>query len=190
MGPWTNSLKALAFSGGAFILAQALPGERITDGAMPRGLTQGGVVQGEAMSKGVMSGKARLAEKLIPAGPIFISIFMIFCGIEHFVYDRFVATLVPAWIPGAMFWTYFAGVALIGAGLAIALQIKRALVAMLLGVMIFLWLLMLHIPRAVADPIGLKGNECVSVFEALSFSGFAFVLAVISGRRLRHGLAA
>ncbi|MDP4216357.1 MAG: hypothetical protein Q8927_09155 [Bacteroidota bacterium] len=153
MGPWTNSLKTLTFSGGALLLAKALPG------------------------KG-----PGLVEKVVPAAPLFIAIFLIFCGIEHFVYAPFVATLVPAWIPGAMFWTYFAGAALIAAGLGILLPMTRRLAAALLGAMIFLWLLMLHIPRAVADPIGLNGNECVSVFEALSFSGFAFVLAVISGR--------
>jgi uncharacterized membrane protein len=153
MGPWTNSLKALTFSGGAFILAQALPG------------------------KG-----SGLAEKIAPAAPLFMAIFMIFCGIEHFVYANGVATLVPAWIPGALFWTYFAGTALIAAGLGLLLPATRRLAAFLLGTMIFLWVLLLHIPRAVADPIGLKANECVSVLEALSFSGFAFVLALISGQ--------
>jgi uncharacterized membrane protein len=170
MGPWTNSLKSLTFSGGAFILAQALAVER-------------SVLPHPPSSTAGTSWYTRLAEKIAPAGPAFISIFMIFCGIEHFVYPAFVATLVPAWIPGAMFWTYFAGVALIAAGLGIFLPATRRLAAALLGTMIFLWLLMLHIPRAVADPIGLKANECVSVLEALSFSGFAMVLAAISGRR-------
>jgi uncharacterized membrane protein len=160
MGPWTNSLKALTFSGGAFILAQALDGK----------------------TTGQAEETPGLAEKIAPAAPIFISIFMIFCGIEHFVYADFVATLVPAWIPGALFWAYFAGGALIAAGLGILLPATRRLAAALLGTMLFLWLLMLHIPRAAADPIGLKANECVSVLEALSFSGFALVLALNSAR--------
>jgi uncharacterized membrane protein YphA (DoxX/SURF4 family) len=167
MGAWTNSLKTLTLSGGAFIVAASLPVQHYS-------------------SPEHVSSLSRWLEKCIPAGPVFMSVFMIFCGIEHFVYANFVATLVPSWIPGPVFWTYFAGVALIGAGVAIILRIKIRLVATLLGIMIFLWFLFLHIPRAIADPTGAKGNECVSVFEALCFSGFAFVLAAItsSGSRV------
>jgi uncharacterized membrane protein len=160
MGAWTNSLKTLTLSGGAFLVAASM-----TD---------------ENNARGKNSPLAAWLEKFLPAAPVFISIFMIFCGIEHFVYADFVAMLVPAWIPPAMFWTYFAGVALIGAGAAIILKIKVRTVATLLGVMIFLWLLVLHIPRAVADPAGHDENEVTSVFEALCFSGFAFVLAAIT----------
>jgi len=42
--------------------------------------------------------------------------------------------------------------------------------------MIFLWFLVLHIPRGIADPEGLKGNEITSVFEALGFAGIALVI--------------
>lgn len=95
----------------------------------------------------------------------------------HFIYTDFVATLVPEWIPGPVFWTRFAGVALIGSGLAIMINIQQHTAALLLGIMIFLWLLLLHIPRAIADPHSGDGNEWTSVFEALAFSGIAFLLA-------------
>jgi uncharacterized membrane protein len=160
MGAWTNSLKTLTLSGGAFLLAASMTNEN--------------------SDRGKNSPLSVWLEKLIPAAPVFISFFLIFCGIEHFVYPDFVATLVPTWIPPAMFWTYFAGVALIGAGAAIILKIKVKAVATLLGTMIFLWLLVLHIPRAIADPAGHDENELTSVFEALCFSGFAFVLAAIT----------
>jgi hypothetical protein len=45
--------------------------------------------------------------------------------------------------------------------------------------MIFLWVLMLHIPRAIADPYTNVGNEWASVFEALAFSGMAFMLTAL-----------
>jgi hypothetical protein len=50
--------------------------------------------------------------------------------------------------------------------------------------MIFLWFIMLHIPRAIADPHSGNGNEWTSVFEALAFSGIAFLMAAVpdSGR--------
>jgi hypothetical protein len=34
----------------------------------------------------------------------------------------------------------------------------------------------LHIPRGIADPHSGDGNEWTSVFEALSFSGIAFLI--------------
>jgi len=107
----------------------------------------------------------------------FFSIMLIIFGIDHFLYTEFVAPLVPDWIPGHIFWTYFGAVALIASGLCIMLKIKIRLVGMLLGTMLLLWFIVLHIPRAIADPYAGKGNEITSVFQALAFSGIAFVIA-------------
>ena len=153
LGVWSNPLKELVFAGGAFAIA----------GMYPRCEKERGLM--------------RFLDKFIPFAGIFTSITMILFGVDHFLYADFVVKLMPVWIPGTLFWTYFAGVALIGAGIAIILKIKLKLSAILLGVMIFLWLIMLHIPRAIADPYGAQGNELTSVFEALGFSGVAFMLA-------------
>jgi uncharacterized membrane protein len=153
LGAWTHALKELAFSGGAFCVAGSLPPADSTGGAV------------------------RFLEKLIPLGRIFFSITMITFGIDHFLYPGFVATLVPAWIPAPVFWTYFAGVALVGAGVAIIAKTQLRLVGILLGTMIFLWFVFLHIPRGMADPFGGNGNEITSVIQSFGFSGIAFVLA-------------
>jgi hypothetical protein len=50
--------------------------------------------------------------------------------------------------------------------------------------MLFLWVILLHIPRAIADPHSGNGNEWTSVFQALAFSGIAFIL---SGRTSQAG---
>jgi hypothetical protein len=161
LGTWTNALKELAFAGGAFAAAGSYATETVD-------------------SKSFL---ITWLEKLIPFGSIFFSITMIAFGISHFVYVGFVEKLVPAWIPGHIFWTYFAGVALIGSGVSIMFKIKVKEVALLLGIMIFLWFIVLHIPRAIADPFGNKGNELTSVFQALGFSGIAFVLSGIAARK-------
>jgi hypothetical protein len=155
LGTWTKALKELAFSGGAFILAGSYSGDNFK-------------------SKSVL---INLLKKIIPFGRVFFSITMIMFGIDHFLYTEYVAPLVPVWIPGHNFWTYFAGVALIGSGVGIIARIKMTLVASLLGIMIFLWFIFLHIPRAIADPYGSRGNEMTSVFQSLGFSGVAFVIA-------------
>ncbi len=156
LGSWTDPLKELALSGGAFVIA--------------RSYEEGGVYKGN-------SGSRRFTGVLISCGRVFFSIMMIVFGIDHFLYTQFVATLVPTWIPGHIFWTYFAGIALIASGVCIVLKIKLKLVGILLGIMLFLWFVILHIPRAIADPYVDKGNEVTSVFEALAFSGVAFVIA-------------
>jgi uncharacterized membrane protein len=163
LGVWTNPLKELVLAGGAFAVAGSFCTGRAPD---------------EKRSLLI-----KLLEKFIPLGGIFLSITMILFGIDHFLYGEFVSKLVPAWIPGQLFWTYFAGVALIGSGVAIILKVKLKLVAILLGIMIFLWLVVLHIPRAIADPYSDKGNELTSVFEALGFSGIALIVAFGYDRR-------
>ena len=159
LGLWTDPLKELALSGGAFIIAGLSP----DTSAKYAFLT--------------------VTEKLIPFGKFFFSITMIAFGIDHFFYTEFVATLVPAWVPDHTFWAYLAGVALIGSGVAIILKIKRRRIALLTSIMIFLWLIVLHIPRAIAEPYVAKGNEITSVFQALAFSGIALGIVLTPKKR-------
>jgi uncharacterized membrane protein YphA (DoxX/SURF4 family) len=149
LGAWTNSFKILTLAGGAFAVAASLP-----------------------------SGETSNADRRLTSfGCFMLAITSVAFGIDHFLYVDFVASLVPAWMPGHVFWTYFCGVALFAAGAGMIFGIKARMAAGLLGAMIFAWLLMLHIPRAIADPHSLNGNEWTSVFEALSFSGIAFILS-------------
>jgi uncharacterized membrane protein YphA (DoxX/SURF4 family) len=115
----------------------------------------------------------------IPVGRNFYAIMLVIFGFEHFLYADGVRLLVPTWIPGDLFWTYFAAIALMGAGISLILRIRVRLVATLLGIMVLIWFLILHIPRAVVAPVTDKGNELSSVFESLGVSGIAFVIASI-----------
>lgn len=157
LGAWTNAFKILAFSGSAFIIA------------------------GSFKKNDNSSGLSNALESLVPLGRFFFGVMLFVFGIDHFLYAQGVATLVPEWIPGSMFWTYFAGVALIGAGGSIIFKFQLQVVAVLTGIMIFIWFLILHIPRAVAMPDLLNGNEITSVMQSLAFSGVSFVLAFTQG---------
>ena len=154
-GLWTSAGKALALSGGSFLVAGSLPVKM--DGPT-----------------NALARVARVMEKFIPLGRFFLAAFLILCGIEHFMYVEIVTSMVPSWIPGGVFWTYFAGVALIagGAGMCVPLTLRPAAAGA--GLMIFIWVVILHIPRAVAMR---NSNETTAVFEALAFSGVAFILA-------------
>ena len=155
LGTWSFAFKALALAGGGFAVAGAY----------------------SKHGNAIESTPLQWLEKIIPWGGVFFSITMIVFGVIHFLYADAVTMLVPEWIPGRIFWTYFAGVALIGSGAAIILRKKLQTVGNLLGLMIFLWFILLHIPRAFADPVDNLGNEVTSAFQALGFSGIAFVIA-------------
>ncbi|MGA8308848.1 MAG: DoxX family membrane protein [Terriglobales bacterium] len=96
-------------------------------------------------------------------------------GTQHFLYAKFVATLVPSWIPGHLFWAYFVGVAFVAAALAIAIGKSARLAATLLGLMFFLWVISLHLPRVAAAVH--NGDEWTSAFVALAMCGGSWVLA-------------
>jgi uncharacterized membrane protein len=112
---------------------------------------------------------------------------MILGGVQHFIYTQFVATLVPQWIPYPVFWARFAGVALLAGGAGLLVTRTARLAAALSGVMIFLWVVLLHVPRAMAAPPAQTRNEWTAVFEALAFSGIALTIAGAHGARSRAG---
>lgn len=121
-------------------------------------------------------GGAAILMGRIPIGAVFLSVFLIVCGLPHFVYADFVLTLVPSWIPpGQRFWTWFTGVALIAGGVGILVPRTARLAAMMSALMIFLWVLLLHIPRALAGPQ--HAFETAGIFEALALSGVALLVA-------------
>jgi uncharacterized membrane protein YphA (DoxX/SURF4 family) len=153
--------KALALGGGAFVIA----------GTFPRGERGSG--------RGLSSATGPL-DRMIPLGRFMLAPQMIIAGTEHFIYARFVYDLVPAWIPGHPFWTYFTGAALIAGGLGLLLRQTARLAAGLLGAIIFVWVLVLHLPRAFTYD---NANEWTSVFQALAMSGIAFILAATPLKR-------
>jgi uncharacterized membrane protein len=121
---------------------------------------------------------AGLSHRWLYVARVLLGAFLISSGIQHFLFVPFVATLVPAWIPGAQFWTYFSAVALIAGGLGLIVPWTARLAGLLSGLMIFLWFVMLHIPRALAAADAASSrNEWTAVFEALAMSGIALILA-------------
>ena len=171
----TLSLALAGLLGGLFLFCH-VPYELWVD---PAGRSIGG--WNNALKESAMVGGALMVAGSYRGefgyGRIFFAVTMIVFGLEHFLYAEFVQYLVPGWIPGHLFWTYFAGAALIAAGLGFILRVQLRLAGLLLGGVIFIWFLVLHIPRAVAAPVTDKGNELASVFESLGFSGIAFLIA-------------
>jgi uncharacterized membrane protein YphA (DoxX/SURF4 family) len=119
-------------------------------------------------------------EAVMPFGRILFCITIIRFGAGHFLHTTHDAALIPAWIPWHKFWTYFTGAALVGSGAAIVAKFNLRPIATLLGTMLFLWVVMLHIPRALADPHSGQGNEIESASHALADSGTALLIACMA----------
>ena len=154
-GRWTGAGKALVMCGGALCIALSLS-------------------EGQRGRRSGPWASASVRDGVILWGRVSLGAFMILCGIQHFKFAQFVATLVPAWIPGALFWTYFAGIALIAGGLGIIVSRVSRLAALLSGAMIFSWVFLVHIPLVLKNPQ--STGDVAAVFEALAFSGVAFLL--------------
>lgn len=151
-GTWTMAGKALTFTGGALAIAGTRPI---------------GVHRGTPLSRFM-----NLRREFIVYGAICLGLFMVMTGIQHFIFTEFVASLIPVWFPGdSVLWTYFAGVALIAGGIGLNVPPTARLAAYLSGSMIFSWFWIVHIPRTFASV-----SDGMAVFEALAFSGIAFVL--------------
>jgi len=125
-----------------------------------------------------------LLDKLIASGPYLFAISSIVFGITHFLIPQFIASLVPAWVPGGLFWAYLTGTAFIAAGISIATGVMARWGAFWLGVMFFLWFLVLHAPRVVIHPH--TPAEWSSAFIALGMCGGCWILAGHSVVRRRQ----
>ena len=135
----------------------------------------GGVWTNAGKALALAGGALLVAGLFRTVGRALLSAFLILGGIQHFLYPGFVAALVPHWMPWHLFWTYLAAVALIAGGIGLHVRSTRELAGLLTGTMIFLWVFLLHIPRALAAPR--NTNETTAVFEALAFSGIAWLAA-------------
>ena len=85
--------------------------------------------------------------------------------------------MVPSYMPWRLFWLYFVGVALIAASLSIATKIQVRWSGLLVGIMMFLFVAMLHLPGAIS--VGGRMPWTVVIRE-MSFGGGAWVLAGIA----------
>jgi uncharacterized membrane protein len=97
-------------------------------------------------------GSARGLDKLIWFGPFLLAIAIAIFGADHFVAPKSVATIVPKWMPWRLFWAYFVGTALVAAALSFATKVYWRLAAAMFGIMLFLFVLMMHIPNLFLFP--------------------------------------
>lgn len=102
-------------------------------------------------------------------------------GVQHFMYAEFVAGLVPAYFPVRIFWALLTGTAMIAAGLSFIFNKKAPLAAALLGVMIAIFIFLIHIPTLAGEAA--TNINWTRALQDVSIAGSAFILAGILSKR-------
>jgi uncharacterized membrane protein len=126
-------------------------------------------------------------DKLIPFGRLFYAIPMAVFAAEHFTFTDSVLLIVPSWIPAHRFWFYCVAIALIAAAFSIIFKVRAQLAFTLLGIMLFLFVVLIHIPNVVATPQD-RIRWAVALRD-LAFSGGAFAFAGSQAKSLSAGAA-
>lgn len=128
---------------------------------------------------------ARGLDKLIVLGSVFVAAPLAVFSADHFMTPLDIMQMVPVWVPGRLFWTYFVGCALLAAAISLVATKFVRLSTTLLGVMFFLFVLMMDLPAAIASPGDRLGWNFV--LRQSAFAGGAWALAGTQSRGWQTG---
>jgi uncharacterized membrane protein len=120
--------------------------------------------------------EAKGLDKVVVFGPLFLAVPMAVFGADHYMFWRSMGPMVPSWIPWHPFWILFVGTALIAAAVSIVVRRYDSLAATLLGIMIFLFVVLIHVPNLIEIP-GDRFLLAVALRDT-SFSAGAFAYAL------------
>jgi uncharacterized membrane protein len=166
MDDWANAYKSMALFGGALIIAASFFKE---DNNTLTGSRFNGSLQ----------------KSLVAVGTLLLSVYFIACGYAHFKFAKFVEIFIPDYIPFHAFWTYFCGICLFAGGAGLLIPQTRRRAALLSGIMIAGWFILLHIPRFFANTN--DAGDRMGLCESFTFAGIFFVLAGMFSVKKQHG---
>jgi hypothetical protein len=114
-------------------------------------------------------------DKIVALRHVCFAIPLAVFGALHLFGAQLLIGIVPPYMPWRLFWVYAIGCALIAASVSIATRIAVRWSGLLFGIMMFLFVAMIHLPGAVA-----RGHERLLwtiVFREMSFGGAGWILA-------------
>src|SRR5215813_10461348 len=126
--------------------------------------------------------RARGLDRIVALTNLCFAIPLAVFGAEHFSLGKAMIGLVPLYMPVRLFWIYFVGVALIIASLSIATKILVRWSGLLFGIMMILFVAMIHLTGAIKS-----GDRIIwtIVIREMSFGGGGLVLAGVAMGQLR-----
>jgi uncharacterized membrane protein len=119
--------------------------------------------------------QARGLDKFVALGNLCFAVPLAAFGALHLSAVEFVTPMVPSYMPWPMFWGYFFGFALLAASLSIATKILVGWSGLLWGIAMFLFVAMMDIPGALADPRDRFGWTLA--IREMAFGGGGWILA-------------
>jgi uncharacterized membrane protein len=117
---------------------------------------------------------ARRLDKIMALSNVCFAVPLAVFGALHLFGPQFVRDLVPPYMPWGSFWVYFIGCGLIAASLSIATRIGERWSGLLFGIMMYLFVAMIHLPGALRQPGRIAWTI---VFREMSFGGAGWILA-------------
>ena len=119
--------------------------------------------------------QARGLDKIVALSNLCFAVPLAIFGALHLAGVEIVLPLVPSYMPWPLFWAYFFGFALLAASLSIATKIQVRWSGLLWGIAMFLFVAMMDIPGALANPRDRFGWT-LAIREA-TFGGGGWILA-------------
>lgn len=113
--------------------------------------------------------------KVLALGPVFYAVALAIFAAEHFLAARDLMGIVPKWLPGPLFWTYFVGVAWLAAAISFITGRMVRWSALLTGLLMWIIVATLDLPNMAKGPHD-RFFWILTVRE-LSFGAGAMVLA-------------
>lgn len=108
-------------------------------------------------------------------GRILLALPFLILGVMHFPGADNMTGMVPAWIPGGVFWVYFTGVANIAAGVAFITGKQARLAGLLTALMMIVFILTIHVP-GMSNP-QMAQFSLISILKDLGLAGGALLMA-------------
>ncbi len=91
----------------------------------------------------------------------------------HFMKAGDMSGMVPAWVPGGVFWVYVIGLALLAAAIGIVFKKQIYLASLLLAGLLFIFVLTIHLPALFGgDQMAMSG-----LLKDMSLAGGALLIA-------------
>jgi uncharacterized membrane protein YphA (DoxX/SURF4 family) len=162
MNDWGNAYKTLALLGGTLIVACSF------------------IRQKKETVVGISIRESAVRYVLL-IGTAMVTPFFLASGYAHFKFADFVIGFIPAYIPFRAFWTYFCAVCLIAGGIGILIPRTRRLAALLSGIMVLGWFVLLHVPRFVMNPDDF--SDRLGLCESFAIGGMFLVLGGMYSNR-------
>jgi hypothetical protein len=119
--------------------------------------------------------RARGLDKIVALSNLCFAAPLAVFGALHLAAARGLMTMVPSYMPWPLFWAYFFGFALLAASLSIATKIQVRWSGLFFGIAMFLFVGMMDIQGALANPKDRFGWTLL--LREMAFGGGAWILA-------------